>query len=64
MNVLNNLHTLEEWKYSIKFTAGAAAGSVATIISFPFDTIRTRLVAQSNNHLIYKGIFHCCRQVV
>lgn len=55
---------LNEWKYSTKFVAGSGAGFVATVVSFPFDTIRTRLVAQSSNCPIYKGIFHSCRQVL
>ncbi|XP_076634974.1 mitochondrial thiamine pyrophosphate carrier [Colletes latitarsis] len=57
---LDNFSLLNEHKYSTKFIAGAGAGFVATIMSFPFDTVRTRLVAQSNNHKVYKGIFHCC----
>ena len=59
----HNFSLLNEWKYSTKFVAGAGAGFIATTISFPFDTLRTRLVAQSNNHVVYKGIFHSCRQV-
>lgn len=63
MNGSYNFSLLNEWKYTTKFIAGAGAGFIATIVSFPFDTIRTRLVAQSINHPIYKGIFHSCKQV-
>ena len=63
MHEFHNFPLLNEWKYSTKFVAGASAGFIATTVSFPFDTIRTRLVAQSNNHIVYKGICHSCRQV-
>lgn len=53
---------IEEWHHTTHFIAGAGAGSVATIISFPFDTVRTRLVAQSSNHRVYNGVLHSCRQ--
>lgn len=52
---------LNERKYLTNFVAGASAGSIATIISFPFDTIRTRLIAQSYNCKVYNGILHSCR---
>ncbi|XP_060816091.1 mitochondrial thiamine pyrophosphate carrier-like [Bombus pascuorum] len=61
---LYNFSLLNEWKYSTKFVAGAGAGFIATTISFPFDTLRTRLVAQSNNHVIYKGICHSCSCII
>lgn len=64
MKVSDKFQALEDWRYSVKFMAGAAAGSVATISSFPFDTLRTRLVAQSNNNIVYKGIFHSCSSIV
>ncbi|CAH0547987.1 unnamed protein product [Brassicogethes aeneus] len=38
------------------FLCGSVAGGVATIISFPFDVIRTRLVAQSEQKKIYRGV--------
>ncbi|OAD58648.1 Mitochondrial thiamine pyrophosphate carrier [Eufriesea mexicana] len=64
MNGSYNFSLLNEWKYTTKFIAGAGAGFIAIIVSFPFDTIRTRLVAQSSNHQIYKGIFHSCRCII
>lgn len=63
IKAFDNFLLLNEWKYSTKFIAGSGAGIVATIVSFPFDTMRTRLVAQSSNYQVYKGIFHFCRQV-
>ncbi|KAG8222895.1 hypothetical protein J437_LFUL003540 [Ladona fulva] len=39
------------------FTCGSMAGAVATLTSFPFDVIRTRLVAQGEPKL-YSGMFH------
>lgn len=54
---------LNERKHLTNFVVGASAGSIATIISFPFDTIRTRLIAQSYNCKVYKGILHSCRWV-
>ncbi|KAK2576006.1 hypothetical protein KPH14_007365 [Odynerus spinipes] len=47
-----------------RYAAGACAGSVGTIVSFPFDTIRTRLVAQSNNNQVYKGVIHSCSTIL
>ncbi|XP_035718764.1 mitochondrial thiamine pyrophosphate carrier-like [Vespa mandarinia] len=55
---------LNERKYLTNFVAGASAGSIATIISFPFDTIRTRLIAQSYNCKVYKGILHSCSTIL
>ncbi|XP_017795586.1 PREDICTED: mitochondrial thiamine pyrophosphate carrier-like [Habropoda laboriosa] len=64
ITAFNNFSLLNEWKYSTQFVAGSGAGFLATITSFPFDTIRTRLVAQSSNHSIYKGIFHSCSCII
>lgn len=64
MHEFHNYPLLNEWKYSTKFVAGAGAGFIATTVSFPFDTIRTRLVAQSNNHIVYKGICHSCSCII
>lgn len=38
------------------FYSGAVAGSVATLVSFPFDVVRTRLVAQSENYKVYRSV--------
>ncbi|KOC60200.1 Mitochondrial thiamine pyrophosphate carrier [Habropoda laboriosa] len=55
----NNFSLLNEWKYSTQFVAGSGAGFLATITSFPFDTIRTRLVAQSILFYSIKYFFSC-----
>ncbi|XP_046445109.1 mitochondrial thiamine pyrophosphate carrier-like isoform X2 [Daphnia pulex] len=39
----------------VNFSAGFGSGCLATIISFPFDTIRTRLIVQGEPK-IYKGV--------
>lgn len=33
------------------------------MISFPFDVVRTRLVAQNENHKVYFGILHAFKQM-
>ncbi|XP_002969484.2 probable mitochondrial adenine nucleotide transporter BTL3 [Selaginella moellendorffii] len=45
-----------------KLAAGAAAGIFATIVCFPMDTIRTRLVAQGGDAL--GGISGCFRHII
>lgn len=42
----------------INFSCGAIAGSFATVISFPFDTVRTRLIAEEKNFRVYRGVWH------
>lgn len=39
------------------FLSGAISGCTATVISFPFDVVRTRLIAQGNEK-IYSGMSH------
>nr|XP_012152695.1 PREDICTED: mitochondrial thiamine pyrophosphate carrier-like [Megachile rotundata] len=60
MKLKDNFSSHNEWVYSAQFIAGANAGLIATVVSYPFDTIRTRLVAQSSNHQVYNGIIHSC----
>ncbi|KAG5334044.1 TPC protein, partial [Acromyrmex charruanus] len=64
LKMLQRVPQIEEWHHTTHFVAGVGAGCVGTIVSFPFDTMRTRLVAQSNNHRVYNGILHSCRQVI
>lgn len=42
-------------KHWINFSNGAIAATVATVASFPFDTVRTRLIAEQKTHKAYKG---------
>lgn len=42
-------------KHWINFSNGAIAAAVATVASFPFDTVRTRLIAEQKTHKAYKG---------
>ncbi|XP_012534513.1 mitochondrial thiamine pyrophosphate carrier [Monomorium pharaonis] len=62
--MLQQVPQINEWHHTMHFIAGAGAGSVGTIISFPFDTVRTRLVAQSSNHQVYKGVLHSCSSIL
>ncbi|XP_028163750.1 mitochondrial thiamine pyrophosphate carrier-like [Ostrinia furnacalis] len=45
---MNNRH----W---INFTNGGVAATIATVASFPFDTVRTRLIAEQKTKRAYKG---------
>ncbi|KAG6455144.1 mitochondrial thiamine pyrophosphate carrier-like [Manduca sexta] len=42
----------------INFNNGAIAATIATIASFPFDTVRTRLIAEEKTRKAYKGFIH------
>lgn len=53
-----NIGTQSSFKLVSDFYCGALAGSLATLISFPFDVVRTRLVAQSEKRKVYKGLFN------
>ncbi|XP_012062607.1 PREDICTED: mitochondrial thiamine pyrophosphate carrier-like [Atta cephalotes] len=64
LKMLQRVPQIEEWHHTMHFVAGAGASCVGTIISFPFDTMRTRLVAQSNNHRVYNGILHSCNSIL
>ncbi|CAH0398627.1 unnamed protein product [Chilo suppressalis] len=45
-------------KHWFNFTNGGVAATVATIASFPFDTLRTRLIAHNKSLGVYKGFTH------
>ncbi|KAK0087387.1 hypothetical protein PV326_005217 [Microctonus aethiopoides] len=55
MELLTRMERFNHWQHSVEFVAGASAGTIATIGSFPFDIARTRLVAQPSAHKIYNG---------
>lgn len=44
--------------YWINFCNGAVAATIATVVSFPFDTVRTRLIAEQKTRKVYKGFIH------
>jgi solute carrier family 25 thiamine pyrophosphate transporter 19 len=39
------------------FLSGAVCGSTATIVTYPFDLLRTRFAAQGENRVIYRSFF-------
>lgn len=43
-------------KHWLNFSNGAFAATVATIASFPLDTLRTRLIAEQKTSRAYKGV--------
>lgn len=43
----------ESYKPIVNFYSGALAGCTATLFSFPFDVLRTRLVSQSDSERVY-----------
>lgn len=51
-------------KHWINFSNGAVAATVATIASFPFDTVRTRLIAEQKTKKAYKGFVHAFSTMV
>ncbi|XP_018311264.1 mitochondrial thiamine pyrophosphate carrier isoform X2 [Mycetomoellerius zeteki] len=63
LKMLQRVPQIEEWRHTTHFVAGAGASCVGTIVSFPFDTMRTRLVAQSSNHQVYNGVLHSCSSI-
>ncbi|KAJ8713314.1 hypothetical protein PYW07_013684 [Mythimna separata] len=42
-------------RHWINFTNGGVAATVGTVVSYPFDTIRTRLIAEQKTKKAYKG---------
>ncbi|XP_066991693.2 mitochondrial thiamine pyrophosphate carrier [Anabrus simplex] len=57
-NQMQNISSdAKNYQSSIYFVSGAAAGCLATLFSFPFDVVRTRLVAQGEPKY-YKGVVH------
>lgn len=48
----------------IHFTNGAVASTVATVVSFPFDTVRTRLIAEEKTKKAYKGFINAVSMMI
>jgi hypothetical protein len=46
--------------------ASAAAGYTSTILTYPIDTVKTRLIVQPviNDRSFYKGVFDCWRMMI
>lgn len=55
---------LSHHKHWLNFMNGAMAATIATIASFPFDTVRTRLIAEQKTHKAYKGFLHALTTMV
>ncbi|XP_025830479.1 mitochondrial thiamine pyrophosphate carrier-like [Agrilus planipennis] len=55
---------LQNHKHISNFACGAISGGVATLSSFPFDVIRTRLIAQGEEHKLYSGFIHCSYHII
>lgn len=51
-------------KHSINFSSGAVAATIATIGSFPFDTVRTRLIAEPKTQKVYQGFINAILTIV
>lgn len=45
------------------FIAGAGAGAVATVVTYPFDLFRTRFAAQGQTR-VYGGLIHAVQHVI
>lgn len=51
-------------RHGVNFTNGAVAASIATIVSFPFDTVRTRLIAEQKTKKAYTGFLNAISSMV
>ncbi|XP_069468813.1 solute carrier family 25 member 43 [Ambystoma mexicanum] len=53
--LMNDVGQISQWK---AIAAGGLAGIVATIVTYPTDVIKTRLIVQNRRHPSYRGILH------
>ncbi|KAM3960757.1 mitochondrial thiamine pyrophosphate carrier [Aphomia sociella] len=51
-------------KHWINFSNGAIAASIATVASYPLDTVRTRLIAETKTNKAYRGFLHALNMMV
>ncbi|XP_023946950.1 mitochondrial thiamine pyrophosphate carrier-like [Bicyclus anynana] len=51
-------------KHWVNFCNGAVAATVATVLSFPFDTVRTRLIAERKTCKAYRGFLNAFTLIV
>nr|CAD7261717.1 unnamed protein product [Timema shepardi] len=61
-NLAPSFHS-DHYRPLVHFVCGAAAGSLATLVSFPTDVVRTRLVAQGEPK-VYTGIIHSFKMIL
>ncbi|KAB0796854.1 hypothetical protein PPYR_10915 [Photinus pyralis] len=52
------------YKPIVTFLCGSIAGCSATLASFPFDVVRTRLVAQGEKKRLYSGVIDAFRYIL
>ncbi|KAJ2720412.1 mitochondrial thiamine pyrophosphate transporter [Coemansia sp. Benny D115] len=45
------------------FVGGASAGAIATSVTYPFDLLRTRFVAQESSHKVHQSILGAISQI-
>ncbi|XP_047534774.1 mitochondrial thiamine pyrophosphate carrier-like [Vanessa atalanta] len=51
-------------KHWVNFSNGAIAASVATVLSYPFDTVRTRLIAEEKTNKAYRGFLNAFINII
>ncbi|XP_072947224.1 mitochondrial thiamine pyrophosphate carrier-like [Epargyreus clarus] len=51
-------------KHALNFSNGAIAATIATVASFPFDTVRTRLIAEQKTNKAYNGFTNAFKLMV
>ncbi|CAD0200661.1 unnamed protein product [Chrysodeixis includens] len=63
INQISESH-FEKHKHWIIFCSGSVAASMATVASFPFDTVRTRLIAEQKTNKAYRGFVDALSSMV
>ncbi|CAK1550616.1 unnamed protein product [Leptosia nina] len=51
-------------KHWLNFSNGSVAATSATILSYPFDTVRTRLIAEHKTNKAYKGFNDALKSMI
>ncbi|XP_026762656.1 mitochondrial thiamine pyrophosphate carrier-like [Galleria mellonella] len=51
-------------KHWINFCNGGIAATLATVTSYPFDTVRTRLIAEKKTNKAYRGFIHGLTMII
>lgn len=60
----SNQHLYTTHRHWINFTNGGVAAAVGTVASFPFDTVRTRLIAEQKRKKAYTGFTNAVTSIV